>query len=244
MSQDYENLQLEEGEGGVFTLTIDRPKVLNALDDQTFRELDRAVDEIAANDAVRAVIVTGAGDKAFVAGADIQELADQDSMEGQARSRRGQRVFDKLEALPKPVIAAVNGFALGGGCELALACHLRFASSKARLGLPEATLGIIPGYGGTQRLSRLVGVGNALQCILTADMVNAEEAHRIGLVNGIFEPEELIPSVREIAGKIISRGPIAIRFALEAVLRGRDTSMAEGLSLESISSGSSPRPRT
>ena len=236
MESRYENLTVEV-EGGIATITVNRPKVLNALDDRTFDELDDCVAQIEANLAadrsIRSVIVTGAGEKAFVAGADINELAEQTPLEAQRRSRKGQRIMSRLESLPVPVVAAVNGFALGGGCELALACHLRFAAEGARLGLPEATLGIIPGYGGTQRLTRLVGTGRALQWILSADMIRAEEAERIGLVNGVFPAGELLSETRKYLDTVSQRGPLAIRYAIEAVQRGADLPLAEGLNLES-----------
>lgn len=232
MEYGFENLSVAVDADGIGTLTIERPKSLNALNDQTIREIDRCFEQFESDEAVRAVIVTGSGDRAFVAGADITELASQTVVEGRCRSRVGQRAFDRVEQSSKPVLAAINGFALGGGCELALACHLRFASEKAKLGLPEVSLGIIPGYGGTQRLPRIVGQGNALQLILTGDMIAAAEAHRIGLVNGVFAPEELLESVRSVAKTILSRGPMALSFALRAVQRGADTTLAEGLALE------------
>ena len=233
MDYDYRNLRVDRGDGGIFTVRVDRPEVLNALDDATFGELDHCAGQLVEDADCRAVIITGSGEKAFVAGADIGELVDQDPLEAQRRSRTGQRIFSRLERLGKPVVAAVNGFALGGGCELALACHLRYAAEGARFGLPEVSLGIIPGYGGTQRLGRLVGMGRAFEWVLTGDMIDAAEAYRIGLVNGVFPAGELIPKVEELVARILSRGPLAVRFAMEAVLRGADATLAEGLSIES-----------
>ena len=207
-----ENVRTENRDG-VLIVTIDRPKVLNALNAQTVREIDEAFGAARDDDAVRAVIVTGGGEKAFVAGADINELAQMTPISGKATATRGQNVFLAIERFPKPVIAAINGFALGGGCELALACHIRIASEKAQIGLPEVTLGIIPGYGGTQRLTRLVGKGKALEIICTADRINAAEAERIGLVNRVVPADQLLPVAEELARKMASRGrsPCAAR---------------------------------
>lgn len=229
---DLKNLQVEVGEDRIATVTVNRPDVLNALNDDTIAEIDRCFLALSRDHRVGVVIVTGAGEKAFVAGADIRELASQGPDEARERARAGQHAFDRVERCGKPVIAAVNGYALGGGCELALACHLRFVSSKARLGLPEVSLGIIPGYGGTQRLQRIVGRGRALQMVLAGEPVGAGEAVAHGLANGVVPAEELIATVRKVAETMLSRGPVALRLALEAVLRGGDVPLAEGLSIE------------
>lgn len=228
----YQNLEFSIVEEGIGLVTIKRPEVLNALDDRTIGEIDSCFEHIATVDAVRAVIVTGAGDRAFVAGADIKELAAQNEEQAISCSRKGQGAFDRIENSPKPVIAAINGFALGGGCELALACHLRYASSRAKIGLPEVSLGIIPGYGGTQRLQKIVGRGRALQLILTGEMISAGEATAIGLVNGVCPPEELLDHVLGVARTIASRGPVALEKAMQAVLQGGDQDLASGLVLE------------
>jgi enoyl-CoA hydratase len=221
-----------ENRGGVLVLTIDRPKVLNALNAQTMDEIDGVFKAARSDDAVKAVIVTGAGEKAFVAGADITELAQKTPITGKETSERGQEILSSIERFPKPVIAAINGFALGGGCELALACHIRIASETAQIGLPEVTLGVIPGYGGTQRMARLLGKGKALELICTGDRVTAEEALRIGLVNKVVAPEQLMPAAEEMARKIMSRGPLAIRAAIEAVMSGSEMPFEEGQFLE------------
>jgi enoyl-CoA hydratase len=226
-----ENVRTENREG-VLVVTIDRPKVLNALNAQTIDEIRQAFDAARDDDSVKAVIVTGGGEKAFVAGADINELAKMTPISGKATASGGQDVFFAIERFPKPVIAAINGFALGGGCELALACHIRIASEKAQIGLPEVTLGIIPGYGGTQRLARLVGKGKALEIICTADRINAAEAERIGLVNRVVPAEELMNAAMEMAKKIASRGPVAVRCAIEAVMSGSEMPIEEGQFLE------------
>ncbi len=232
MEHRFENLAVERAADGLVRITVTRPKALNALDDRTIAEIDRIFGELADDASARVVIVTGAGDKAFVAGADIGELSRQGAAEGRRRSRAGQRAFDRIERLGKPVIAALNGFALGGGLELALACHLRFAAVGAKLGLPEVGLGIIPGFGGTQRLARLVGCGRALEWVLGGEMHGAEEAHRIGLVNGVFAADALLAGVEAAARKLLARGPVALRLALEAVLRGGDLALEAGLALE------------
>jgi len=221
-----------ENRDGILIITIDRPKVLNALNAQTVAEIGQAFAAARDDDAVKAVIVTGGGEKAFVAGADIGELAQMTPITGKATAERGQAVFRAIERFPKPVIAAVNGFALGGGCELALACHIRIASEKAQLGLPEVTLGIIPGYGGTQRMARLLGKGKALELILSGDRINAAEAERIGLVNRVVPPEELMNAAIELAKKIAGRGPLAVRAAIEAVMSGSEMPFDEGQLLE------------
>ena len=226
------SVNLDRGDSGIATVTIDRQKQLNALDDATIGMIHDTFDEIAADDSIKVVILTGAGEKAFVAGADIQELAGQDSLEARNRALQGQVALAAIEGCGKPVIAMINGFALGGGCELALACHLRYASVKAKLGLPEVTLGIIPGYGGTQRLQRVVGRGRALEMILSGEFVTAEKAHSMGLVNGVFAPDELSEGVMAVAEVIVKRGPKALGFAIEAVLRGGECSLEEGLAIE------------
>jgi enoyl-CoA hydratase len=227
----FENVRTQTRDG-IHFITIDRPKVLNALNAQTVEEIGRAFDAVRDDDNVRCVIITGGGEKAFVAGADINELAQMTPTTGKATAERGQRVFSNIERFPKPVIAAINGFALGGGCELALACHIRLASERAQLGLPEVTLGIIPGYGGTQRMARLLGKGKALELILTGERISAEEAERIGLVNRVVPQEQLLAVAEELARKIASRGPLAVRASIEAVMSGSDMPFAEGQFLE------------
>src|SRR5690349_13755629 len=227
----YENLTLEI-QNRIARVTINRPKVLNALNEQTVREIRAAFLSLKDNLEVGAVILTGAGEKAFVAGADINELAVMTPLQGEASSKLGQATLREIELLGKPVIAAVNGFALGGGCELALACHMRFASENARLGLPEVGLGIIPGYGGTQRLPRIVGLGHALELITTARIIDAPEALRIGLVNRVFPPAELLPACEKIASEILSRGALAVGYALDAAIRGMESDLTQGLERE------------
>jgi enoyl-CoA hydratase len=223
---------LYEKKGAIAYVTLNRPKVLNALNQRTWEEL-RAAFEDARDDAqVRGIIVTGAGDKAFAAGADISELAQSTAVEAQTGSSYGQEVLNLLETLGKPVIAAVNGFALGGGCETALACTIRVASENAKFGVPEVSLGLIPGGGGTQRLPRLVGKGRALQLILSGAMIGAEEAYRIGLVNEVVPAAELITRAEAIMAKFLANAPLSLKFALEAVNNGMETSLAEGLKLE------------
>ncbi len=221
-----------ENKDGVLIITIDRPKVLNALNAQTVAEIGEAFEAARDDDAVKCIILTGAGEKAFVAGADINELAQMNPISGKLVAEKGQRVFRNIERFPKPVIAAVNGFALGGGCELALACHIRIASEKAQLGLPEVSLGIIPGYGGTQRMARLLGKGKALELILTGDRIKADEAERIGLVNKVVPAEELMNAAETMARTIATRGPLAVRAAIEAVMSGSEMPLDEGQTLE------------
>jgi enoyl-CoA hydratase len=216
----------------IATLTVNRPDKLNALNDQTILELGQAAEELRKRDDVAGIFVTGAGTKAFVAGADISELARLGPFEARELSIRGQRVFDAFAHMPKPVIALVNGFALGGGCELALACHIRIASDNAKLGLPETKLGTAPGYGGTQRLPRLIGQGRALELILTGEMIDAAEAHRIGLVNKVVPAAELRSAGEAMMKQILERGPIAVALAIEAVSRGLDVPLSEGLAME------------
>jgi enoyl-CoA hydratase len=227
----YENL-LYETSDRLARVTFNRPKVLNALNRQTVEELGDCLDRAHDDADVRALILTGAGEKAFVAGADINELAQRTPVDGKDFSLFGQEIFHRLETLGKPSIAAINGFALGGGCELALACSIRIASRNARLGQPEVKLGILPGYGGSQRLARLCGKGVAHELILTGDMISAEEALRIGLVNRVVEPAELLPAAEMIARKIIANAPLAVKFAIEAVERGLEMPQEEGLFLE------------
>jgi enoyl-CoA hydratase len=221
--------------GAIATLTIDRPKALNALNQATLAEIFRALHDAASDADVHGVIVTGSGNKAFVAGADIAEIASASPLQAQEFTRLGQAVFDLVETLGKPVIAAVNGYALGGGCELAMACTLRIAAANASFGQPEVKLGVIPGFGGTQRLPRLVGKGRAMQIILTAENVDAREAHRIGLVNEVVEPERLMARVEELLLRIIGNAPLAVRLAMEAINHGLESGQAQGLALESVS---------
>lgn len=223
---------LYETKGPIAYVTVNRPEVLNALDSDTWWGLQRAFEEALEDPAVRGVILTGAG-KAFIAGADISELAETTAVEAQKKSRFGQSVLDLIENLGKPVIAAVNGFALGGGCETAMACTIRIASEKAKFGQPEVALGLLPGGGGTQRLPRLVGKGRALQLILSGETISAQEAYRIGLVNEVVPAEQLISRAEAILQKIFANAPIAVAYSLEAVNKGLDTSQAEGLALES-----------
>ena len=222
----------------IATITINRPDKLNALNHDTLSELNLVVEKIKTDESVHVVILTGAGEKAFVAGADIKELSELNSESGTEFSEFGQSIFSKIENLDKPVIAAVNGFALGGGCELALACHMRLASDKARFGQPEVGLGTIPGYGGTQRLARQINKGRALEYILTGDMINANEAYRIGLVNRVYVSDELIPKAEEMAQKIISNGRFAVSASIEAVNAVDQLSLSEGLKLEAELFGS------
>jgi enoyl-CoA hydratase len=228
---NYETLLFQIRDRVAF-VTINRPDKLNALNDQVINELAGAVQRIAADDSIRGVILTGAGEKAFVAGADIGDLAKQGPFDGKARAQRGQAVLRSLETCGKPVVAAINGYALGGGCELAMACHLRVAAEHARFGQPEVKLGIAPGYGGTQRLPRLVGKGVALQLILTGEMIDAREAHRIGLVNKVVAGADLLAESERLLRVILSMAPLAVRLAIEAVDRGVEMTLDEGLLLE------------
>jgi len=216
----------------IATITINRPDKLNALNGALLDELEMLVDTIKADPSVKVVIITGAGEKSFVAGADISELARLSVSEAKTFALKGQRIFSKIEDLGKPVIAAVNGFALGGGCELALACHIRFASTNAFFGQPEVNLGTIPGYGGTQRLTRLVNTGRALELILGGDRISAQEALSIGLANKVFEKEELLYKTIEFAQKIASKPTMALGYALEAVLAADDLNLDAGLDFE------------
>ncbi|OGF14272.1 MAG: hypothetical protein A2W00_03845 [Candidatus Eisenbacteria bacterium RBG_16_71_46] len=231
-SLTFRNL-LVEARGPVTVLSVNRPGVLNALNRETLGEIEDCVRRFLEDDAQGALIVTGAGEKSFVSGADIAELAVLDPRGAEAISRLGQRVVAAIAGSPKPVIAAVNGYAFGGGCELALACHIRLASENAVLGLPEVSLGIIPGYGGTQRLPRLIGPGRALELILSGRRVKADEAERIGLVNRVVPREQLLAEAEALALSILKNGPLAVEAALEAVQRGLELPLDEGLRFES-----------
>jgi enoyl-CoA hydratase/carnithine racemase len=227
----WENLRIERRDGVAF-VTVARAGRLNALDARTIAELDAAFEELGGDPEVRGVVLTGEGDKAFVAGADIKELSGLDADAGRALSRRGQKILDRIEGLGKPVVAAVNGFALGGGCELALACHVRIASESASLGTPEVKLGLMCGYGGTQRLPRLVGQGPALEMLLTGAPVDAREALRLGLVNRVVPKDDLLAEAEGLVRRMIANGPLALRATLEAVRGGRDRPLAEALETE------------
>ena len=222
----FENLLIER-DGPTAVLTINRPRVLNALNSATLDELRRVALELKQDDEVRAIVVTGAGEKAFVAGADINELAVLSPAAGREHALAGQHVFDLIENLGKPVIAAINGFALGGGCELAMACTLRFAADTAKLGQPEINLGLIPGYAGTQRLARLVGTGRALEMILTGTPINATEAERIGLVNRVVPAAELMNEAKKVAAHLAAQAPIAVRYIIAAINKGVEMGFAE-----------------
>ena len=223
---------LYEKKGAIAYVTLNRPKVLNALNQRTWQDL-RAAFEDARDDAdVRGAILTGAGDKAFIAGADISELAQVTAVQAERSSTYGQEVLNLVENLGKPVVAAINGFALGGGCETAMACTIRLATESARFGQPEVKLGVLPGGGGTQRLPRLVGKGRALQLILSGEMISAQEAYRIGLVNEVVPAADLIPRAEAILKQIFANAPLAVRYSLEAVNKGLETSQTEGLALE------------
>ena len=223
---------LYEKKGAIAYVTVNRPKVLNALNTPTWKDLRIAFENARDDAAVRGVVLTGAGDKAFIAGADISELAHVAAFEAEQSSRFGQEVLDLIENLGKPVVAAINGFALGGGCETAMACTIRIAVDTAKFGQPEVKLGLLPGGGGTQRMPRLIGKGRALQLILSGEMISAQEAYRIGLVNEIVPAADLITRAEAILKKIASNAPIAVKFALEAANKGMETSQSEGLLLE------------
>ena len=218
---------LIERDGAVATITINRPKVLNALSMATLDELRRAILALKYDDGVRAIILTGAGDKSFIAGADINELSEQTPVGGREHALRGQHVLDLVEHMGKPVIAAINGYALGGGCELAMACTIRIAADSAKLGQPEINLGIIPGYGGTQRLSRLIGRGRALELMLTGDQLTAAEAHRLGLVNRVVTGANLMGEARKLAHALAAKAPIAVRYIIDAVNKGLQMPLPE-----------------
>lgn len=227
----YENILFEKKDGIAY-ITFNRPKVLNALNRKTIEELRDALLDARDDASVRVLILTGTGEKSFVAGADISELAQRTPVDGKDFSLFGQSVFHLLETLGKPSICAINGFALGGGCEMALCCTIRLASKTAKLGQPEVKLGIIPGYGGSQRLARLCGKGVAHELCLTGEMITAEEAQRIGLVNHIYEPAELLPAAEAMAKKIIANAPLAVKYTIEAIERGVEMPQEEGLFLE------------
>jgi enoyl-CoA hydratase len=226
-----QNLLLER-DGAIAVVTVNRPKVLNALNIETLGELRQTMTALGDDGGIRCIILTGAGEKSFVAGADINELVAQSPTGGRQHARRGQAVFDTIEALGKPVIAAINGYALGGGCELAMACTIRLAADTARLGQPEINLGMIPGYGGTQRLARIVGTGRALELLLTGAQVSAAEAHALGLVNRVVPAADLMVEARTLAAAIAAKAPIAVRYVLEAVHHGVNLSLAEAQDLE------------
>lgn len=223
---------LYEKRGGIAYVIVNRPKVLNALNSQTWKDLRAAFEDARDDAAVRGVILTGAGDKAFIAGADIGELAHATALDAQRSSRFGQDVLDLIENLGKPVVAAINGFALGGGCETAMACTIRIAVEHAKFGQPEVKLGLVPGCGGTQRLPRLIGKGRALQLILSGGVISAQEAYRMGLVNEIVPATDLITRAEAILREIASNAPVAVKYAIEATNKGMDTSQSEGLLLE------------
>jgi enoyl-CoA hydratase len=227
----YENLLYEKRDGIAF-ITFNRPKVLNALNRKTVEELRDALLDARDDTSVRVLILTGAGEKSFVAGADISELAQRTAVDGKDFALYGQSVVHLLETMGKPSICAINGFALGGGCEVAMCCSIRLASRNARIGQPEVKLGIIPGYGGTQRLSRLCGKGAAHELCLSGEMISAEEAQRIGLVNHVYEPAELLPAAEALAKKIIANAPLAVKYTMEAIERGLEMPQEEGLFLE------------
>ncbi len=228
---EFKNLKIEI-EDRIALLTLNHPEVLNALNQSTMEELEEVFHKRLAQDDVGAVIVTGAGDKAFAAGADIKELTALDPLEARMTSRQGHRILEVIEGFSRPVIAAINGFCLGGGCELALACHIRIAAESAQIGLPEVKLGLIPGYGGTQRLPRLVGKGKAMEMVLSGESVGAQEAQRIGLVNQVVSLKDLIPRCRELATRILANGPLAVRYCIEAINSGLDMPLQEGTRLE------------
>lgn len=228
---DYQNLKFET-KGPIAYVTVNRPDKLNALNMAVMEELRTAFHGLKQDAAIRVVILTGTGEKAFVAGADIGELAKHNTISAKEYTHKGQSVLDLIENLGKPVIACINGFALGGGCELAMACTMRIASENAKLGQPEVKLGIMAGYGGTQRLPRLVGKGRAMQMLLTADMISAAEAYRIGLVNEVVPLAELVKRAEEIAAKIIANAPLACQYTMEAVNHGMNMTLEEGLYLE------------
>src|ERR1700732_1556476 len=228
---NFENILLEK-KNSIAYVTVNRPKVLNALNMATMEELRAAFHDIKNDAAIRVVIFTWSGEKAYIAGADIGELSKHDAVSGKEYTHRGQNVLNLIENLGKPVIACINGFALGGGCEIAMACTMRLASENAKMGQPEVKLGIIPGYGGTQRLPRLVGTGLAMQMLLTGEMISAQEAHHIGLVKEVVAADRLIPRAEEIAQKIIGMAPLAIQYCMEDVNQGMNMTLPEGLFLE------------
>lgn len=229
---DYQTILFEKKDGYV-VITLNRPDKLNALNKQMFDDLDDAFQKIELDESVHGLILTGSGEKAFAAGADIKELHESNRRSGKMFSEYGSKVMARLAQLRIPTIAAINGFALGGGCELTMACHMRFASEKAKMGQPEVNLGIIPGYGGTQRLTKLVGKPKAMELILSGNMIDGAEAEKIGLVNAVFAPEELLPKTEEFMQLILSKGPLAVSAAVECILASEELSPAEGLAYES-----------
>lgn len=232
----YTNL-LYSSEHGIGRITLHRPQALNALNSELLAELDHLLDTIATDETTKVVIITGSGEKAFVAGADISEMQNKSAIEGRAFAKFGQSVFNKLENLPQPVIAAINGFALGGGCELAMACDIRIASEKAKFGQPEVGLGIIPGFGGTQRLPRIVGKGRAKELLYTGEMISAQEAYRIGLVNKVTAPEELITTAETMAKSIMTKAEYAVKLCKAAVNEGLDMDLDSGIAYEAEAFG-------
>ena len=228
---DYQNI-LCAVENGIATITINRPKALNALNLDTVTELKDAIEKIAVDQAVKVVVSTGAGEKSFVAGADIKEMATKTPAEGREWGQFGQNVFTEIENMPQPVIAAINGFCLGGGCELSCACDIRYAAENAKFGQPEVGLGITPGFGGTQRLTRVVGRGQAKELIYTGGMIGAEEAKAIGLVNKVVPQEELMPTVLKLAGKIAKNAPVAVQLSKAAINRGINCDVVTGIAYE------------
>lgn len=229
----FENI-LFSIENSIASLSVKRPEKLNALNFETLSEMDKALDYIYKNSEIKAALITGSGEKSFVAGADIKELSQLTVADAYKTAQHGQGLFSKIENCPKPVIALVNGYALGGGCELALACHFRYASPNASFGLPEVGLGLIPGYGGTQRLTRLVGKGVALEMIMSGDIIQSTRALEIGLVNKIIESNALLEEGKKVLSRIISKGPIALKNCIEAVNRGLNGSLKEGLEIEAV----------
>jgi len=227
----FQNI-LFEVKDGIALVTINRPEVLNALNRQTLRELSEAIAQVEGSESIKGAIITGSGERSFAAGADIRELAELTPLEAHEFALNGQALLDRIESLSKPVVAAVNGYALGGGCEIAMACHMRIASENAEFGQPEINLGIIPGYGGTQRLPRLVGRGIATELILTGRRISAQEAYRIGLVNQVVPLADLIPSAEKLLQTIFSKGPIAVAYALQAIHRGLQMGLEQGLKME------------
>ena len=229
----FENIAFETEVEGIGVITVNRPKVLNALNEHTLLELRKAFHKAKYDPQIRVVILTGAGEKAFVAGADINEIQELGFASGRAFSERGQALLNFIEDLGKPVICAINGFALGGGCELAMACHIRVAADTAKLGQPEVSLGVIPGFGGTQRLARHAGRARACELVLTGEMISAEEAFRVGLVNRVVPQAQLMDEARKIAKSILSKSPLAVHLALQSIQRGIEVPLAEGLKIES-----------
>lgn len=228
---NVENLLFENQEG-IGIITVNRPKALNALNRETLMELDRLFELLGKDKAIQAIIITGSGDKSFVAGADITEMQQMSAVEGRDWGKLAQAVFNKIENFPRPVLAAVNGYALGGGCELAMACDIRIASEKAQFGQPEVSLGITPGFGGTQRLPRLIGRGRAKEMLFTGDMIDADEAYRIGLVNKIAAHQNLVETAKEMATRIMLRGPVAVTLCKAAVNEGLDVDLDSGCAYE------------